>query len=319
MAEQLNIMMIGPMAAGKTSLLAAMYDQFDKVVKNAKLQLVPEPKTSILLQNNLGKLKSMIEGRLDVGEGVGATSERRKYTFGLGKINKNPSMELVFHDYPGEYLTDPTNIQSIYDMAKMSGVIIVLIDTPYLMEENGKYNDLRNRPKQVEDIFKTIFQKLNEPRLVLFVPVKHELYYHQNRMAAVIDRVEQEYSSLLRLLQSPELRENVAVAITPVQTVGGLDFRRFDFMENGDFPEPVFRRSKPNSQFAPMDSEQPLRYILRFLLKVHVNREVNIFYSIFRQLFDLDRPFTEAISEFAKGTKTSEGFKLIQGKDLIDL
>jgi hypothetical protein len=61
----------------------------------------------------------------------------------------------------------------------------------------------------------------------------------------------------------------VAVAITPIQTVGSVVFSHFDRDEFGR-PHHVWRKTSPDAPFAPVDCDQPLRYLMGFLIKQHL-------------------------------------------------
>jgi hypothetical protein len=59
------------------------------------------------------------------------------------------------------------------------------------------------------------------------------------------------------------------VAITPIQTVGSVVFSHFDKDEFGR-PVHVWNKISPDAPFAPVDCDQPLRYLMGFLIKQHL-------------------------------------------------
>ena len=70
--QELQITVLGPTGTGKTTLLTAMYAQFDKNVGSANLELTPDDDTSARLQDRLIELKDALSlfesrGQLDLG------------------------------------------------------------------------------------------------------------------------------------------------------------------------------------------------------------------------------------------------------------
>lgn len=78
---------------------------------------------------------------------------------------------------------------------------------------------------------------INGEKMVLFVPLKCEKYYYQDndkdskyfgkRMAELKERVKDGYSELLAYLCNEENRKYFTVAIMPVLTLGGIEFKCF--------------------------------------------------------------------------------------------
>ncbi|MFM6402355.1 MAG: hypothetical protein ACKPFF_37225, partial [Planktothrix sp.] len=61
MSQEIKITMLGARAVGKTSLLTAMYDQFENTIGQTNLQLIPDLKSNAILQEKLGALKSLVD------------------------------------------------------------------------------------------------------------------------------------------------------------------------------------------------------------------------------------------------------------------
>ena len=57
--QEILTSMLGPSGVGKTSLLTAMYEQFETTVGSAQLQLTPDEESSAILQDRLAELKSL--------------------------------------------------------------------------------------------------------------------------------------------------------------------------------------------------------------------------------------------------------------------
>ena len=81
-----------------------------------------------------------------------------------------------------------------------------------------------------------------------------------------------------------------------------------------------FRKTDYNAVYSPQDSEQPLRYLLRFLLKCYYDeRSKGFWVPLLRRLFDTDKYLKEAVNIFAKDCKVTDGFEIISGSDLLEL
>jgi hypothetical protein len=251
----------------------------------------------------------------------------QEYRFNLGQKNKKPKVQLVLRDYPGEQLLD--NPKEVVQRVKDCAVTMIAIDTPALMADEGRVNPLlthknRNFPEKgkkggvgIVDIFAEAFKDLKEKKLVLLVPVKCEKWMSNPATAnLLLERLKMGYEQLLELLASDDLRDNVAVVVTPVETMGGIVYA---YMDSKETYSPQFMKESIAAEFRPRYSDQPLRYILRFTLKRFLERK-----GFWFDLFGNDKPFIQAIDEFAKGCKSdsglgekASGFTIIQGKDLL--
>ena len=112
------------------------------------------------------------------------------------------------------------------------------------------------------------------------------------------------------------------VADAGEQTVGCLQFSNFGTQKNGDdFLEMNFRKTKASDRYSPVDCDQPMRYLLRFLLKKqHLAKR-----GPFDDLLDFltigwysDKCYIHAVGEISKGCKNGrDGFKVVQGAHLL--
>ena len=323
--DELKITMLGSTGVGKTSLLTAMYEQFATNIGKTDLQLTPDDESSAILQERLIELKSLLddfEARGGVNATAGEPTDLRSFIFGLGRRGKPPSLQLRFRDYPGGYhLTKatPDKRQFIKDLLDECVAVIVAIDAPALMELRGKWNELINRPQQITDIFRTAYQDIESPRLVIFAPVRCEKYMQTERSSLeLVRRIKDEYQGLFDLFGSETLLPNVVAVITPVQTVGSVVFSRIE--NKAGVPYFRFRKIGHDARYSPKDSEQPLRYLLRFLLKLHLTNNRNWgFFNFVRDVFRMDDHLVNAIRELSVGCKSTGGFTVLQGDSWLNL
>ena len=73
------------------------------------------------------------------------------------------------------------------------------------------------------------------------------------------------YEKLLGHLSFGSLAQNVAVVITPIQTLGEIVFHK----SPKNRYEPIFMKTQAHAKYNPRDSEQPLRYVLRYVMRLH--------------------------------------------------
>jgi len=242
-------MMLGGRRAGKTSTLAAMQHCFDKVFEG----------TDLAISADSHRMDSSSQSALDVIEAKRQELERyvdqaardtnfvpdssptpgdATYRFNLKLKGKPDAIQLDFYDFNGEWLVGGnSNYDLVQDGVKRSDVLLIIIDTPYLMEEDGTYNDVRNRFFRITQAIKENFDVRAEegylPKMVLFVPIKCERYYDDGRMIDVYNRIidsERGYGGLINYLKG-----SCEIAVTPIQTIGTASFVGFDFdEENGN-------------------------------------------------------------------------------------
>lgn len=320
--KTLKITLLGASGVGKTSLLAAIYDQFDQIIGQTNLQLTPEPKTRVILEERLKELKSIVGDGIRAKEGIRGSAEPRNFLFDLGKTGiSSSSLRLEFQDFPGGYIDSaatPEQKQSIEKFLKESAVVLIAIDTPALMEQRGEWHKYRNNPEAIRNLFTKTYRDLNSPKLVIFAPIKCEKYVKTEKEANnLLRRVKEEYSTLLDFFHAEALLYNVAVVVTPVQTVGSVSLSSIK-VENGK-PIFYFAKEDPDRQYEPKDSDQPLRYLLRFLLRLHLdNRRVPLIEPIL-SLFGKDAELEKAVREYASGCKDTDGFAVLQGSGLLTI
>lgn len=317
MSKELKIAMLGHRGVGKTSLLTAMYEQFDSTIGSVGLQLTPDPESSALLGERLGELKALLDD-FEATAGLEGTENPQSFHFELGKLGARPSLKLTFQDFPGGYLNakEKDHQEFIRKIIDECVVILIAIDAPALMAEKGKWNDLINRPKQICDFFaRSYTAELKEPRLVILAPVRCEEYMLHGKETELLQSVKDKYAKLLNLLNSEALRDKVACVVTPVQTVGTVVFYAVE--ENKGRPRFFFRKLSHDSEYAPKDCDQPLRYLLSFLLKLHYDKRWGWLNPI-RRWLGWDEYLKEAVHQASKDCKSTRGFAVLQGKDQFE-
>lgn len=322
MPKEIKIAMLGANGVGKTSLLTAMYEQFESTIGQTNLQLTPDLESSAILQKRLGELRSLTDNFEATGR-INLTVEPRSFIFDLGKKGTKPSLRLHFQDFPGGYLESQAtsdNREFLKNLLTESAVVLIAIDAPALMEANGRWHEQTNRAMQITNLFKRVYQDLKSPRLVILAPVRCEKYMQNATSAtALLKRIKDKYATLLNLFSSDALLPWVVSVVTPIQTVGTVVFSHIEVIDQK--PHFHFRKISHDAEYSPRDSEQPLRYLLRFALKLQIEQR-NWNWgpcSFIRTWLGWDNHIKEAAFQSAYGCKLTWGFTVLQGEKWLNI
>lgn len=290
---KVNVMMFGGRRCGKTSVIAAMrHCMEEKFGEDSSITMTE----SNSLVDVLTKKKAEILNFLDGTEKVfvpeeGKTTDESEYEFDVSIKGKKGSVSLSFYDYPGEWLGKPEYDSRLKEQAEISNIFMIAIDTPMLMEESqesdpdkiGRYNSITNKSAVVCNAIKVALQEKEYnsemPPLIMFVPLKCEKYYNEERMNIVKEKVKRAYKELFNFFGGAN-ENNFEVVIAPILTFGKntAQFSRFDSDEEGNIiedaegkPEKSYyirlnAKDKSGSQYNPEYCEQPLLYALEYLL-----------------------------------------------------
>ena len=189
-APEVQVMMLGARRVGKTSMLASMYNSFSTVVAGTNLAM--SKKGGKAIDDSLEHMKSLFRKsnimENDVVDGVSdftQTSGFDTIDFLLSITGKKIKPRVIrFVDCSGEWINSRTKEDEIGAEIEKSEVVIIAIDTVLMMEEEGKYNRLNAVQSVTEFIMNNMNpdDMINSKKMVLFVPMKCEKYYHQNNI-----------------------------------------------------------------------------------------------------------------------------------------
>jgi GTPase SAR1 family protein len=285
--KELKIIMVAPRGIGKTSLLAAMHEEFDKTFEQANLTTWTTDSKTLVAIDECKQILRQIDPRLKTKVTPTPIQDDpwndEGFMFEIGSGNKK-FMKLRFTDPSGEYL----KLGAIQDqkeyvkqqLNECDAVVIPIDATALMQKKNGKVNEHeigdwheeKNAPKRITALLKDAYTSLTVPRLIILAPIKCETYMRTPKDANdLLNHVKLGYHQLLEFFKSDELFNKIAVVVTPVQTIGNVTFAYWthDPTEPG-FTKFDYYKTPINAPYAPQDGEQPLRYILRFLLNVYV-------------------------------------------------
>lgn len=309
---EVRVAMLGPRRAGKTSMLSAMYERFENTLITeqvaGKVWMTADADTSHTLSANYMELIDTILKGGNIAGAITGDSEAHTYGFSLKKNanDQEPQIRLVFQDYPGGWLMagesspDSPEYAQVLEFVRSAHILLVAVDAPYLMEEDGRWHERRNLPALVAKTVREAWPATDEtPRTVLLVPIKCEKYDKTpNGRKSLVEATRKGYAELLSVLKD---LPRCAVICVPAQTTGCVTFDHFLPPEGGDdLPAPVFTMpGKPEDRkYDPKDCSQALRYSLVYALNRYVKESGRI-----RVWLKLDRKFAEGAKILGAGCR----------------
>jgi GTPase SAR1 family protein len=289
--EELKILMVALRGIGKTSLLAAMHEEFNKTFERANLQTWVDDTNTLRAIEECKSILKNIDPRLK--KQVTPTQPKENpwndqgFYFEIGSNGKK-FMKLRFTDPSGEYFNPdapPEQKDYIKQQLNQCDAVVIPIDATALMQkktgrisygEIGTWHEEKNNSQRITQLLKDAFSKVDSPRLVILAPIKCETYTRTSTDAeSLLYHIKIGYSDLLEFFKSGSLIHNVAVVVTPVQTIGNLTFAYYKTDEY-NFTKFYYHKTPINAPYQPKDGEQPLRYILLFLINVVLENKKQI-------------------------------------------
>ena len=321
--NEMKFAVLGPSGSGKTTLLACMAEEFERVSPGTIFPADSETFGS--LNRAYKSLKREADnGSREFDRSIEGTSMLRSFLFHI--IGKGTYLPVRFYDFPGGWMIPgDSNNKIVVDIVKSSAVIVVAINTPYLMEFDGKYIDDGCAVDEIEWVIKRALEGDASEHLILFVPIKCERYLRtQEDRDRLHKSVKNAFKNTLMLTSNPLYRDRLAMAMLPVQTVGNAEFRRFKLTSDGRVEREVYRKPDPNSKFSPKNADQPMRYLMSFLLEQFAQKKANgSWYEKFLSFIFREGDLKEVAEYIRSGIKSDNdleaGFEIFCGRELIGL
>jgi hypothetical protein len=325
---KIKVCMMGPRQVGKTSILTAIFKNAGDAVIGSKIVLTADSATMLLLDERHIELQEMFHKngvRERPGIGIAASDQEHVFNFNI-RVNKT-AIGLEIKDFPGEYLTD--NPGSVNEFLKASDAVFIAIDTPHLMEENGRFNEAKNRTGDVISFFKNNYGEGMGHKLVMLVPLKCEKYFFEGKIDAVSGKVKDAYRELFEYLDT-EHKSYTSCVIAPILTVGGVVFDGFEkddagsvsVLINGIPKKANYRFHGTAATYNPQFCDQPLYYLLSFIAKQYsANRIKKNLWGRFTSIFNLfsnDPSLLLEVKRLGNGRmENRNGYRIITGKHLV--
>lgn len=309
---EIKVAMLGPRRAGKTSMLTAMYERFEQSLLQEsiaqELKINPDEYTMDVLLKNYKELQSVIMAGGNISSAILGDSEEHEYSFAIknrAQENGKTLAKITFKDYPGGWLTsdnDSSDYKKVISFLREAHIVLIAIDTPYLMEENSRYNERRNIPEHILTTLKTAWSDVMDvPHAVILVPIKSEKYLQNKENSNRLEKtIREKYSQLLDYFST---LDKCLVVYSPIQTTGCITFSHFEKDDNVSLPSPVFSLPADPElrKYMPRDCAQPLRYCLLFAISYYKNQHLDNWRGKIAAFLRLDKNFVDAAEKLAAG------------------
>lgn len=313
---------LGPRGSGKTTLLASIYKEFESKRPGTFYPSSGDERTFSVLNKAYQDLKEM--ANTPSGEKIERlvehTTELREYVFTLLGNKKN---SVHFFDFPGGWLnSESENYNRVIDIIKRSMVVLVAVNTPYIMEENGKFIEKAGIDKIQRCLLAGIQEDSND-KLILLVPIKCEKYTHTLEDSKVMrNKIMDAFSGMftkmmLSISSNPKRKKSLAVALLPVHTVGNMQVEKF--LKDEDERLVGIKLQKTGEKFSPKDIDQPMRFVMSFLINQYKSQSNKYWQKLLGTIFPSDKRKLEELVNFIKDDMRidDDNFEIYCGKELI--
>lgn len=330
----MEVCMLGARGVGKTSIMASIFCEARKRegLASTKVCLKAKPETLKELSTRANDIEAVFDDRTNIAA-IPATSGIHSFNFEMGLIGRTPCVDLDFVDYPGEKLENDSRF--VADQIKKSSAVLVVIDAPFLMEEDGKYCEEKNQVALVSKFLKENVNALSN-KLIMFVPLKCEKYLDIKTTPFALrkDRTDEMFNKITEvyykeIIEFLKTKQNIAVVVAPILTMGGVTFDKFgyDAYENRRSEHYKFYDGHTldgkNAKYSPVFCVQPILYLLSFAAKqyeIHKNN-VGFIDSILQTIVGFFKKNSDFFNEMTtlntKRITTDNGYAILNGKELF--
>lgn len=303
---EFDVLMIGNTGVGKTSLLASMADQLQKSDNQHIKISYPDYRTSYWISEAMVQLKYMCETE-DVipGIGVEGTIEPRQFVFDIRQADQEKAaFSIRIHDYPGAAfnprLARKEHIDEITSLLEKVFLILVVVDMPSLMENGGKYNDLRNSPDIFSQVLCSQMESKNKALPILLTGLRGEKYIKSGNYNEAVNKVYNSYKKVITTAQKFESHWDTVFTCFP-QTIGNIVFNEFEERRNEQgkiVPVYKFKKVSQYVSYSPKDCDLPLKFLITRALASSVMQRRQYYGSLnwLRDLFERDAASQKALS-----------------------
>ena len=233
--NELYFTALGPSGSGKTTLLACMHEHFEELLPGSFYPA--DDKTYATLKTAYKNLKAAADdaNSLEFENTVENTDELREYAFNI-KI-KNANLPVRFFDFPGIWLNpfdeeQSINHKQVINVVSKSSVILVAINTPYIIDFNGRYKDYAGID-EIEHAIKMSLQNNSDEKLILFIPIKSECYTmtHEGTLK-LLKCVEDNFAKTIKLADNPNYKDRFTMLTALKDEYFNLDYDNGQWQNN---------------------------------------------------------------------------------------
>jgi len=230
--ERLKVLILGGLLSGKTSLLASLFDSMRHGITSECLTVCD---VTPLEARDGGRQHSLLNKRLELENYISKANNNTflaakgpgmdfwEYVLQLQIPGTSKRMEVEFLKVPGSFIQNGSHhLMNIASFVNESDIIVVVIDTPYLMVGSKEVAEAANVIDTIHALLMQIdCHDAKKAKQILFVPVKCEKWVKEGKIDDVTKKTEEFYCATIRMLGSLYKTE---MSIIPVETAGDIIF-----------------------------------------------------------------------------------------------
>lgn len=293
---EFKIGILGPSRVGKTSLIATILKEAEKILAGTPTRIVPVGNAT---RKRIADHNNELQGSLRAGEfhpgALAGTEEPFQFRLQLDPGSGAPAVDFSLLDYPGGWIDDgrrPGERENEWEQCRTwlaeSSVLILPIESTVVMEAAASSHK-RAVPAiltifQIEQIVREWAKERKnfpeEPALLLLCPVKCESYFadnggYRNASGALFAEVKTVYENVLKL--ATDEAKHLQIVYAPVDTLGCVDLIRTEWSPNknapGGFDFSAEYGVRSGATLAPKGAEAVLVALCRHLVKAKAKAE----------------------------------------------
>lgn len=296
-ALEFKIAVLGPTRCGKTSLIASILKDSQRLLEGTPVSIRPQgTATERRIAQHHSELEELLDDDEFRADAFRGTQEAFHFKLHLDPGSDAAGIDLNLLDYPGRWLNPQDrekhpDIEAEWEACKRfmseSTVLIVPVESTVLMEaKQDSQKRVRSRlliPNQVADVArqwaKDRYNRSNEPALLLLCPIKCETYFADNdgrreESAALLEAVRDVYHGLLEAVRG-EAR-NAKIIYAPVDTFGCVELKDATWssdLNGSEVPFVAFYRVRPPGRQKVKGADAILVSLCRHLIEARQNAE----------------------------------------------
>jgi hypothetical protein len=232
----INVLMLGARRAGKSTLLASLVNSMTDGAFSGILNAVDKTDYESgekTLAQKIESIQTLVHqaGGNEISPDIDSTNKFKDYRIDITVPESSGKTTIVFTDGNGEFLElDNSRKAELEEKVASYDIILIAIDTPFLMEVKNEQNRLcrdsvhriQNRIAEIQTVLSDVDNEEGKiARQIIFAPIKCEKWLHENRFDEVVERVMEDYEVVLTNLKG---YKNIEIGVLPVQTFGNLEF-----------------------------------------------------------------------------------------------
>lgn len=244
----INIAMVAPSGAGKTSLLSTVYEYIkDEFNRDNKFSIKTCNQNDRLILNKFNQevTNKLMAGSLKFKSGLNATQASKKFEFELSfeKNAQRVSQIISIMDIPGGWITDPDSHKDFVEHLKMSHFLWIPIETPVLMTaKTDRDKGLSSNKLQTTYIQELVNQwttsckNEGRPANICFILSKCETYFSQDKTGMEAGKCKERFDENFKtIVQSVHDNYQFAqIHYVPVETIGPIKLIVSDWEQDGN-------------------------------------------------------------------------------------